>query len=35
MFAKRIVGRQPLIENHEALADVMLPLQTLFTEQNS
>ena len=35
MFAKRIVGRQPLVENHEALADVMVPLQTLFTEQNS
>jgi len=34
MFAKRVVGRQPLIEDEKALADVAVPLQTLINEQN-
>ncbi|MGF6999348.1 NAD(P)/FAD-dependent oxidoreductase [Paraburkholderia sp. GAS32] len=31
MFAKRIVGRQPQIADYSPLADVTVPLQTLFT----
>lgn len=34
MFAKRIVGRQPLVDDVAALADVTVPLQTVFAEQS-